>query len=102
MLLAIAIRKEGLVLIDEVESGIYHSHQDRFAKALLALSREYQTQLFMTTHSDEWIRNFMEEVPENPNDVAFWRMERNRDQKPIMRRFTVAEFSSGMAAGEMR
>lgn len=102
-MLAIANRREGLVLVDEVESGIYHARQRKYARSLLTLSREYQTQLIMTTHSEEWIRNFLEEISSQKNtDIAFWRMERERDQQPRMRRFTVAEFAEGMSAGEMR
>jgi AAA15 family ATPase/GTPase len=60
ILLSMSNRREGLVLIDEVESGIYHARQSRTAKALLELSHEYNTQLIMTTHRScplEWCRS---------------------------------------------
>ena len=102
ILISLAYRREGLVLIDEVESGIYHARQSRYAAALLKLSREYQTQLIMTTHSDEWLRHFLSATAENDSDIAFWRMERINQRSPVIRRFTVEEFASGVAAGEMR
>jgi predicted ATPase len=102
ILLSIAYRKDGLVLVDEVESGIYHQRQKKYATAILRLSRDYQTQLFMTTHSDEWLRNFLTATSDDDSDIAFWRMERDKNQRPALRRFTVAEFAEGMSAGEMR
>lgn len=102
ILLSIAYRREGFVLIDEVESGIYHTRQSLYSAALLKLAREYKTQLIMTTHSDEWLRHFLLATKESDKDIAFWRMERTKQGSPVMRRFTVQEFASGMAAGEMR
>ena len=102
ILLSIANRRDGLVLVDECESGIYHARQGRFAKALVNLSREYQTQILMTTHSEEWIKNFMMQISPKDDDVVFWRMERTGDNKPHMRLFGVEEFANGLALGEMR
>lgn len=102
VLLALAQRHDGVVLVDEIEAGIYHARQARFAKGLVEMSRAYQSQLIMTTHSQEWIENFISALSDNDGDVAFWRVERGVDHQPMVQRFTVAEFSEGMAAGEMR
>ncbi len=102
VLLAITHRQNGLVMIDEVENGIFHARQRDFSRALLELARTYEAQLFLTTHSYEWIRNFIEAADEKTEDISFWRLERSKDYRPTMRRFSVQEFQSGMAAGEMR
>lgn len=102
ILLSITHRDDGCVLVDEVESGIYHARQRAFAEALVRISRLYKTQLIMTTHSQEWIDNFLEATSDEHDDIAFWRMERIAGNQPTMRRFTVDEFSAGLAAGEMR
>ncbi len=101
ILLAITLRRDGMVLVDEAESGIYHARQSKFAEAIVELSREYKTQVIMTTHSDEWIRNCLSVFGKN-EDVAFWRMERGIDRQPRISRFTAAEFSMGLRLGEMR
>lgn len=102
ILLALTSRLDGLVLVDEVENGIYHRRQKKMSAAMLRLAREYGAQLIMTTHSDEWIGNFLESVGQGDDDIAFWRMERSKDQVVTIRRFTVEEFSKGFALGEMR
>jgi hypothetical protein len=102
ILLALAYRKDGAVLVDEIDSGVYHARQDQFAKALLEMARSYKSQLIMTTHSEEWLEKFSSQLSETSDDVAFWRLERRKGEEPTMRRFSVADFASGMLAGEMR
>jgi hypothetical protein len=101
ILLALTHREEGLIMVDEIENGIFHARQRGFSKALLELAREYRSQIVMTTHSVEWIENFSEAAGDQLEDIAFWRLER-RSAGPFMRKFTASEFQSGMAAGEMR
>lgn len=102
IMLALAQRADGVVLVDEIESGIYHSRQERFATGLIQMAREYKSQLIMTTHSSEWLENFLEANRSDDKDIAFWRMERTRDKIPSIRRFSRSEFADGMGAGEMR
>lgn len=101
ILLSLTHRDDGLVLVDEIENGIFHARQRSFSKALLELTRAYRQQLFLTTHSEEWLRNLIEAAGNQVKDISFWRLER-KNKGPTIRRFTVAEFQSGMAAGEMR
>jgi AAA ATPase domain/AAA domain, putative AbiEii toxin, Type IV TA system len=101
ILLSITHRQNGLVMVDEIENGIFHARQHNFSRALLELARAYETQLILTTHSEEWIERFIEAADEQVEDIAFWRLER-KDNRPVMRKFSLPEFRSGMAAGEMR
>jgi len=102
IMLALAHRTDCVVLVDEVESGIYHTRQGRFAAALIQMAREYKSQLIMTSHSAEWISNFLEAIGTDSADVAMWRMERIKNGPPHMRRFTVKEYKAGLSLGDMR
>jgi AAA15 family ATPase/GTPase len=103
IMLAMAHRTGGVVLVDEIESGIYHRRQANFAKGLIKMAQEYRSQLIMTTHSNEWLDHFIEAARcYDDKDIAFWRMERLGDNSPSIRRFSLSEFADGMAAGEMR
>jgi hypothetical protein len=102
ILLALAFRKDGVVLVDEIESGIYHSRQALFAKALLEMARSTMSQLIVTTHSEEWLQKFSAHLDSKDEDVAFWRLARRGGEQPTVRRFTASEFVSGMNVGEMR
>ena len=63
-MLAIALRPRAIVLIDEIENGIHYAHLAAIWRSILSLAREYETQLFISTHSREclepgfpgWIR----------------------------------------------
>jgi len=103
ILLAMTAREHGCVLVDEAESGIFHTRHSKFAQALLEFARAYDTQLFLTSHSEEWIERFIAVESANRSDVTFWRMERpDKRSQSRLRGFTVDEFRSGLAAGEMR
>ena len=83
ILLAIAGRENGVVMVDEIETGLFYRRQEQFSHALLELSRIYKTQLIMTTHSDEWLQNCLEAIgTENTGDIAFWRMEGSETYGP--------------------
>lgn len=77
ILLSIAQRQDGIVMVDESESGIYHRRLQDYARALISTAREYRTQLFLTTHSQEWLKHFITAAGEKVDDIAFWRMERS-------------------------
>jgi len=102
ILLAMTHREDGLVMVDEIENGIFHARMRNFSRALTQLSRSYRTQLILTTHSEEWIERFIDAAEGNANDIAFWRLERTKENMPAIRKFNLTEFRSGMAAGEMR
>jgi predicted ATPase len=102
IMLAMTHREDGLVMVDEVENGIFYARMRNFSRALIQLSRFYRTQLVLTTHSEEWIERFIDAAGEETKDIAFWRLERTKENMPTIRKFNFADFRSGMAAGEMR
>ena len=46
----------GLILIDEIENGLHHSVQEEVFSTLLYLAKEFDVQIFATSHSGECIR----------------------------------------------
>lgn len=46
---------KGVVLIDEIENGLHHSVMKNVWKAIGSVAREFNTQVFATTHSRECI-----------------------------------------------
>lgn len=55
LVLAIAISPGGVVLVDEIESGIHYSVMSRVWKTIAAAAARFDTQIFATTHSYECI-----------------------------------------------
>ena len=55
-----SLDENGFLLIDEVENGIHHSKHLNFIKHISALALRRNIQIFMTTHSSEFIKSFNE------------------------------------------
>ena len=55
-ILAIANAKNGIVLIDEIENGLHHSVLPDVWKSIETISRKYNCQVILTTHSYEAIK----------------------------------------------
>ncbi len=98
ILLAMASRSSSILLVDEIENGIFHTHQASVWRALLAFTRDYDSQLFVTTHSQEWLEALVEGAGEDVGDISLWRLER-REDGPILRQFFGTTFRAGVEAG---
>jgi predicted ATPase len=102
ILLAIAARQDGVVLVDEIENGIYFKNQQPLLKALLDMSREYNCQLFLTTHSSEWLDALAAVAGTDFEDVVLYRMTRG-DEQPELSRIGSKTFLAGLrSTGELR
>ncbi len=53
--LAIPEAQDGILLVDEIENGLHYTVMSKVWTALAELAREYNVQLFATTHSHECI-----------------------------------------------
>jgi len=74
IILRIINNKNSILLIDEIENGIHHTNQFEFWKMLFKLAKEFDIQIFATTHSGEMIRAFanagLEESEQGNDDTA--------------------------------
>jgi len=78
LVLEIANASGGIVLVDEVENGLHHSVLTNVWKAIRTAARQWNTQLFATTHSWECIRAAHEAFSDSgPYDLGLHRLERN-------------------------
>lgn len=102
ILLAIASRPRSIVMIDEVENGLYWKNQKNIWKGLLNFARRYDSQLFMTTHSYEWLQTVAENTTSALDQLALWRIERGKNG-PVVRQFPGEMFKAGIiSGGELR
>ena len=77
LVLAISNSPNGIVLVDEVENGIYHSVLHEAWRAIDTASKQFNTQIFATTHSSECIRAAQESLSEH--DFRLHRLEDSDD-----------------------
>jgi hypothetical protein len=85
----------------KLKNGIYYSHHNAFCRAVLTFAGEYNSQVFITTHSDEWLESLASVIDTSVDDVALWRAERV-DGVPVIRQFTGKQVPIGIDAGEVR
>jgi len=83
-LLAIATTERGVVMIDEIENGLYYKRLDALWPALLDFCDEYNVQLFLSTHSLECLRSAETVVKERPKDFTLLRTVHQSDQSRIV------------------
>ena len=66
--LQIANAQNGIVLIDEIENGLHYSVMTNVWKAIASAAKEYNVQIFATTHSWECIRYAYEAFASSKKD----------------------------------
>lgn len=84
ILLTIASRPQSIVLVDEIENGIYYKHQTAIWTGLLKFLRQHDGQMLATTHSKEWLDALVEAAGKQIDDVAVWRVEGGPDGREIL------------------
>lgn len=74
----------GYLLIDEVENGIHHSKHLNFIKHISTLALKNNIQVFMTTHSLEFITSFNSySLQDNPENFSYIELARTRNNQII-------------------
>ena len=70
ILFAIPSQKNGVVLIDEIENGLYYKRLPVVWKSLHAFCKKYDTQVFASTHSAECLHAAAELATKFPDDFS--------------------------------
>ena len=78
--LSFAYCKNGVLLIDELETAIHYSLLVDFSKFIQKLAVKFNVQVFITTHSKECIGAFVENGVHN-EDINFYTMLRGKNNQ---------------------
>lgn len=78
-LVAIYASQNGIVCIDEIESGLHHTLLSKFWDTIRLLSEELNVQIFAATHSRECITAAIEAYKERPTDLKIYAMYYNEN-----------------------
>ena len=78
--LSFAYCKNGVLLIDELETAIHYSLLIDFTKFIQELAVKFNVQVFITSHSKECIKAFVNNDSHN-EDINFYTMVRDADNK---------------------
>lgn len=86
ILLAIAKVPRGIVLVDEIENGIYYEKFPVIWQTLRKNCFENETQLFASTHSYECLQALLPAMQDHRGDFSFIRLER-KAEKVVAKQF---------------
>ncbi|MFA6761211.1 MAG: AAA family ATPase [Sulfuricurvum sp.] len=78
--LAFAYCKNGVICIDEFETAVHYSLLVGFTELIQELAVKFSVQVFLTTHSKESIRAFIENNYKN-EDISFYTLVRNKENR---------------------
>jgi len=77
LVLAIGNAPNGVVLVDEVENGLHHTILPKVWEVIRKVAKEFNTQIFATTHSLECIKAAHKAFSQDENyDFSLHRLER--------------------------
>lgn len=83
IMLAIASRPKSIVLVDEIENGIYFKHFDFLWRSVIDLLNDNDSQLFVVTHSAECLSALGRALTKSKIDIALWQTDRQGDQYSV-------------------
>jgi len=84
LLLAIADKKQGVILIDEVENGFYHSKLPDIWRMMLEFCKSNDVQIFASTHSWECLRAAASLAEKHEKDFCLLRTERENGKCNVL------------------
>jgi ABC-type oligopeptide transport system ATPase subunit len=81
--LAIAANRDGVILVDEIESGFYFTYLEQVLRSIVRLCDHYSVQMFASTHSLELLQAMANVLNDRREDLALLRAIRNRTECKI-------------------
>jgi len=98
IILGIVTGQGGVVIVDELENGIFYDQYPLIWQSLADIAREHKTQLFISTHSGECLEALLPTIRGNENDFSLLRAEKENGASRISQ-FTGVEFEGALAKG---
>ncbi len=88
------------IFIDEVETGIHYLNYPKFCKALVEFSEKKDVQLFITTHSKEFLEEFYKTIEKKDAGMSVYRFQKSKNSQKIKKtHYSKAEIKSSLKDG---
>jgi predicted ATPase len=98
ILVAIESWRRGVVLIDEIENGLYYKIDQAIWAAISDFAIENETQLFVTTHSKEFLEAVAPLANQGDKKYSLFRIERDNGEARV-EEFGGREFAGAVERG---
>ena len=83
ILVSIAWANQGLVLIDEIENGLYYKILPEMWKEISRFALEHKTQIFATTHSKEFLEAIVPAVQDDHKHYSLLHLEKTNGETKV-------------------
>lgn len=81
IILILATTTNGCIFIDEIENGIHHSALPRVWQGIVKAARQFNCQVFATTHSQECLQAAVQGIPvEMKDEFCYVRLEKSGEK----------------------
>ncbi|WP_312832419.1 AAA family ATPase [Sedimentibacter saalensis] len=95
LIVSIAARANGLLMIDEIERGFHYSVHGKVWEAVIKTSKRYNCQLIITTHSYEILQSLVDAANiTQSKDISFYKLDGSRKGK----KYSIAELSTAVTS----
>jgi predicted ATPase len=98
-LLLFPSQRNGVVLIDEIENGIYYRRYSELWGAIIELSKNFDVQLFVATHSKECLDALKPYIEKEEAAFRLIRTENNGDGSYCAKMFRGKNFAAALETG---
>ena len=88
-----------LLIVDEIDSGLHRSVMQGLWESVLELSRQYDFQVFCSTHNEEMLRQTLPAFSGEPDALRVYRIDRSADGKVSQQLYDYTMFHDAEAAG---
>ena len=104
ILSACMLTDERILLIDELEYGLHYRAIGPLLMALLMLAETTQVQMFVTTHSNEFLKSLQHVLSQDSfvkyqSSTAYFALQRDKQGRVRSYRYEYEQFSHGMTHG---
>jgi len=99
ILVAMAVSRHTVILVDEIENGIYYKHLPSICRMLYNLANDGDLQLILSTHSEEWLTALTEQAGIPEDSYALWRTSREKHGH-IVEQFSGDTLKAGIQYGQ--
>lgn len=100
LLLAVSEYRNGAVLVDEFEDGFHYGIFSKVWESIIAFCKEYNVQLFASTHSAEFLATLAPLMKENSDLFRLLRAEEGKDaEQHIVKIFKGKDLEAALETG---
>lgn len=85
ILLALMASPKGIVIVDEIDAGLYHSQLSPIWRQFLNVAKKYKVQMFCSTHSAECISSLADALKETPEDLRILHLKRENGESTVVK-----------------